>query len=164
MRKVYEKKDDASDPLYRYSALGARDLHDDIHRNDYSFNYDDLNRKYGPDSDDDIPEMGDLDISLDDGMVNVCDLIRELFKNVKLDVDVEYDELDISIYVFLQKREKMRSIVRAFEVIHKLQKDVLTQYDSEVELYENKEGFPILAFQFYSESIDDRSDDKGAPF
>ena len=95
MRKIFEKKDDPYG-LGKFGALGARDFNDDdIHRNDYSFNYDDLNKKYGPESDDDIPEMGDLDISLDDGMVNVCDLIRELFKNVKLDVDVEYDELDI---------------------------------------------------------------------
>ena len=64
----------------------------------------------------------------------------------------------------MKKREKIRSIVRAFEVIHKLQKDVLTQYDSEVELYENKEGFPILGFQFYSESIDDKNDRDDKPF
>lgn len=110
MRKLYEDRSPINNLPDKYGALGARDFNDeDIHRNDYSFDYSsNLAKKYGPDSDDDIPEIGDLDVSLDDGMISVCDLVRELFKNVKLDADVEYDELDISIYVFLQKKEKIK--------------------------------------------------------
>lgn len=160
-RRIYEEKKPINNLPSKFGALGARSFDDeDIHRNDYSFDYSDsLAKKYGPESDDDIPEMGDLDISLDDGMVSVCDLVRELFKNVKLDADVEYDELDISIYVFLQKKEKIRSLMRAFEVVYKLQKDVLAHYDCEVELYENKEGYPILAYQFYADSVDKSKDE-----
>ena len=42
----------------------------------------------------------------------------------------------------------MKNILKAFDVVYKLKKDILPQYDSEMELYESKQGYPILSFQF----------------
>jgi hypothetical protein len=42
----------------------------------------------------------------------------------------------------------MSNLLNVFEVINKIKKDLLTTYSAEVELYENKEGYPVLKFTF----------------
>lgn len=81
-------------------------------------------------------------------MDEVCYQIRKLFKIRGVDVQVNHEEFDIMVYVFLSKREKISSLLKSFDVVKKLQKDIIPDYDCEAELYENKKGFPILAFSF----------------
>jgi hypothetical protein len=93
---------------------------------------------------------------------HLCYLIRTFLNGNRITSSVERSELDISVYVFLQKKEKFKNIVRTFDVvINKMKKDILPQYELEVELYESKDGIPILLFSFF---FADGDKDDRAPF
>ena len=95
-------------------------------------------------------------------MESLTYLIRQLFKNTNIEVDVDYDGLDIKLYVFLNKREKMKSLLKIFDLVYKLKKDILPQYHSEVELYQSKVKDPVLCFMFdYMEVGGNISTNKG---
>lgn len=80
---------------------------------------------------------------------HLCYLIRSMFTNYGLNAQVHRDDLDLTIYIFLKSVEKMKNILKVFDVVSKLKRDILPQYDSEVELYESKQGFPVFKFDFY---------------
>jgi len=80
---------------------------------------------------------------------HLCYLIRSMFSNYGINAQVERDELDITVFVFLEMKERMKNILKTFDVVHKLKKDILPQYDSEMELYESKQGYPIFKFDFF---------------
>lgn len=80
---------------------------------------------------------------------HLCYLIRSMFNNYGINAQVERNDLDITVYVFLQMKERMKNILKTFDVVNKLKKDILPQYDSELELYESKQGYPIFRFDFF---------------
>ena len=116
------------------------------------------------DSDDDFNKYSD-DGEDDDGEDeedHLCYLIRSMFNNYGVSAYVERDDLDIILYIYLQKKEKMQNILRCFDIVtNKLKRDILPQYESELELYESKEGIPILQFSFF---YSDGDKDDRAPF
>jgi hypothetical protein len=95
---------------------------------------------YDPDKEDEYIQSED--------MQHLLYLIRSLFKNVGIEADVDSEGLNISIYVVLNKREKMKNILSVFDLAKKLKNDILLQYESEFELWETKDGRPILTFNF----------------
>ncbi len=106
---------------------------------------------YDPDVDDDLPA---------DDMEHLLYLLRSFFKQSGIDAEIEHKKLDIMAYVVLNKREKMSTILKVFDVAKKLKKDILAQYDSEFELWETKSGYPMLTFNFYYDNGD--GDDRAA--
>jgi hypothetical protein len=74
--------------------------------------------------------------------------VREMFRSNNLLAEVENDNYDLSVYVFLEKTERMSKLLNLFEVVEKISTDLLSYYNAEVELYENKEGFPVFKFNF----------------
>lgn len=98
----------------------------------------------------------------DSDMDNLLYLLRTMFKNKGIkDVYVEHDELDITISVTMGYKEKIESIISVFDTAKRLKRDILPQYDSEFEMWETKDGKPLLVFNFYyGEGLED--DD--APF
>ncbi len=92
----------------------------------------------------------DDDDSYDSDIETLCSLIRKFLKNNKIESLVEYEEEDgsISIYTFPLKREKISSMVNLMCTLSRLRKDLLPQYDTDTELFENKEGDPIILFTF----------------
>jgi hypothetical protein len=121
--------------------------------------------------DDDYEDEGydklnsDDDDSNDDGyqddMEHLEYLLREMFKNVGIDVTVTSDNGDIQIVVMLNKKERLRDVISVFSVANKLKKDILAQYDSEFDLWEDNKGLPMLTFNFY---YGDGLGDDNAPF
>ena len=107
---------------------------------------------YDPDEDDEIQG---------DDMEHLLYLLRSLFKNTGVDVEIEHKGLDIMIYAVLNKKEKMKTVLKIFDVAKKLKKDILAQYDSEFELWETKSGHPMLTFNFF---YDDGDGDDNAAF
>ena len=96
----------------------------------------------------------------DDDMGNLLYLLRSMFRNSGIDeVYIENKKMDITISVQLRKRERLKDIIKVFEVANKLKRDILAQYDSEFEMWESKEGSPVLVFNFmYDEGLyDDES-------
>ena len=101
-----------------------------------------------------VKESGEAytESDLDADMKSLTSLISDLFKNTSISAEVIYDGLDIDIYVFLHRREKMKEMLKVFDAVIRLKRDILPQYQSTVELYESKENWPILQFRFEYES------------
>ena len=117
---------------------------------------------YYEDSDDDFNKYSDDSDDSGDEEDHLCYLIRSMFNNYGISSYVERNDLDITLYIYLQKKEKMQNILRCFDIVaNKLKRDILPQYESELELYESKEGIPILQFSFFY--ADGDKDDR-APF
>ncbi len=115
---------------------------------------DDLDNNFeddGDDGDDYIDDDSDEEYQNDDfdsEMIDLCNVIKKLYDNSELSVNIDYDGLNIIVYVFFNKKEKIKTLTKTFDVANKLRKDILPQYDSEFELYENEEGDPIICFEF----------------
>ena len=130
---------------------------------DYIDGYDDDDDDYEDEgydklnSDDDDSD----DNSNQDDMAHLEYLLREMFRNVGIDVTVTSDNGDIQIVVMLNQKERLRDVINIFSVANKLKKDILAQYDSEFDLWEDKKGQPMLTFDFY---YGDGLGDDNAPF
>lgn len=150
-------------------------LKEAVRDDEYSYLNDDLdnfNKNMGSRWDDstyDSPEdeYGYYDQSDDEyysdeeGMSDLINLFNQLFDNSGIyNVDIEGTPKEINMYFTLNYREKLRDIVSIFEVLSKIKRDILPQFDNETDLWVNKKGNPLLTVTFqYSEDLDD-----GAPF
>lgn len=120
---------------------------------DWEYNYDDDSTSYDDDIDD------------DDDVETLNALLRKMFRNSGIDnVIVETIKMDITITITLNRREELKQVIKIFEVANKLKKDILAQYDSEVEMYDSwdkldKMSKPTVVFSFlYDEGLyDDES-------
>jgi hypothetical protein len=103
------------------------------------------------DEDEDDASIGDSD------MDNLLYLLRTMFKNKGIkNVYIEHDDLDITISITMGYREKIESIISVFDTAKRLKRDILPQYDSEFEMWETKDGKPLLTFNFYyGEGLED---------
>ena len=98
----------------------------------------------------------------DSDMDNLLYLLRTMFRNKGIkDVYVEHEELDITISVTMGRKEKIESIISVFDTAKRLKRDILPQSDSEFEMWETKDGKPLLVFNFYYE---EGLNDDDAPF
>lgn len=133
-------------------------IKENIREDEYSYLNDDLDKwnysKYDPHEDDDY---NDDNLYQDDDMEHLLFLLRKMFHNSGIDnVDITNKKMDLTIYVELRTREKLRDIIKVFEVVNKLKKDILPQYDSEFDLWKTKKGSPLLTFEFYyNDSLSD---------
>ena len=135
----------------------ADDYDDDD--DDYGFydkdDEDDISSNYSPKKDSTFRDE-EYDEEYDEDGINSNDiqhlnyLLRSMFKNSGIeDVQIENKKLDISISCVLRKRDSMKNVIQVFEIAKKLKRDILAQYDSEFEMWETKDGRPLLTFNFY---------------
>jgi hypothetical protein len=88
--------------------------------------------------------------SEEDDMQHLLYLLRTMFRNSGIEeCYIESKGMDIYITVEMRRRERLKDIIKVFEVANKLKKDILAQYDSEFEMWETKEGNPLFEFCFY---------------
>jgi hypothetical protein len=132
--------------LKKFNQLFEREGFDDIDGYDYEDDYD-----YSREDE----YKGDDDDS-DDDMSHLCYLLRSMFNNSNVDVNVENSGLDLSITAQFARRESLSDIVKVFEVIKKIKKDILAQYSSSYEMWETKSGSPMITFEFMLEDDDDK--------
>lgn len=103
------------------------------------------------------------EVSSEDEENNLQYLIRTFLSARGIKSYVETDGKDVSIYVYLQKKEKIRNLTKLFDVvINHMKVEMFEGYDLETELYESKEGDSIFSFNFYSEGFPETDFD--APF
>jgi len=135
--------------LKKFNQLFEREGFDDIYEpfdeDDYNYSRDDEYK--GEDEDDS-----------DDDMSHLCYLLRSMFNNNNIDVNVENSGLDLSITAQFARRESLSDIVKVFEIIKKIKKDVLAQYSSSYEMWETKSGSPMITFEFMLEDEDSDKD------
>ena len=136
----------------KYEGRWDADDYDDDDDHDYGFyDQDDEDDNFGSHS----SKKDEYDEYDEDGM-NSNDiqhlnyLLRTMFRNSGIeDVHIENKKLDLSISCALRKKESMKDVIKVFELAKKLKKDILGQYDSEFEMWETKDGRPLLTFNFY---------------
>jgi len=134
--------------LKKFNQLFEREGFDDIYE---PFDYDDdddyrYDKEYKGEDEDDS----------DDDMSHLCYLLRSMFNNSNVDVNVENSGLDLSITAQFARRESLSDIVKVFEIVRKIKKDVLAQYSSSYEIWETKSGSPMITFEFMLEDDDDK--------
>jgi len=125
---------------------GFDDIDDPFYDDEDDYNYDD--KEY----------QGDDDYDSDDDMSHLCYLLRSMFNNSNIDVNVESSNLDLSIIARFDRRESLSDIIKVFEIVKKIKKDILPQYTSSYEIWETKMGEPMISFDFM---LDDDSDKDG---
>jgi hypothetical protein len=144
-------------------------IKENIREDEYSHLNDDLDRcddsTYDPYSDDgfynDDSEYDD-NLDQDDDMDHLLYLLRKMFHNSGIDnVEITNKKMDLTIYVELRSRERLKDVIKVFEVVNKLKRDILPQYDSEFDMWKTKKGSPLLTFNFY---YDEGLDDDNVPF
>jgi hypothetical protein len=133
--------------LKKFNQLFEREGFDDIDGYDYEDDYD---GRYDKD------DYRDEDDDSDDDMSHLCYLLRSMFNNSNVDVNVENSGLDLSITAQFARRESLSDIVKVFEIVKKIKKDVLAQYSSSYEIWETKSGSPMITFEFMLEDDDDK--------
>jgi hypothetical protein len=104
--------------------------------------------------DDDDDDNGSDD---EEGMYDLIRLFKQMFSNSNIErVEIEGTPDEISMFFTLNYRERLRDIVRIFEVLSKIKKDILPQFYSEIDLWKDKKGNPLLMVTFkYSEGLYD---------
>jgi hypothetical protein len=142
--------------LKKFNQLFEREGFDDID------GYDDDAYDYS--REDEYNGEDENDSEYDDDMSHLCYLLRSMFNNSSIDVEVENKGLDLSIIAQFSRRESLSDIVKVFEIVKKIKKDVLAQYSSSFEIWETKQGIPVISFDFLLEDDDDKdgivTDDK----
>lgn len=122
---------------------------------------------------DDIPDLDDIDVpdldeyELEDmDEINQDDVIESLLstlrKVVKAAFERSYVSRDedgcINVQFILNKTEKMGGIMKVMSILKKLETDILIQYESEFDLWETKEGEPLITGKFfYDEDVNSES-------
>ena len=110
---------------------------------------------YGDDDyeDDYEEEVSKNEPSSDDVLEHLASLIRQMIKLANIeDYYVTTNEYDLSIQFVLNKTERFSKLIKIMGLLKKLTTDTLIQYESELELWETKEGHPLLTVDFYYDS------------
>jgi hypothetical protein len=144
--KKYEQYDSPDDEIYHDDELFGRP------------NYPKKDSKKDKDDDEYEEDIySDEEFVDEDGdMERLVTLLVSYFENQGVNVDVENDGLNITILAVLDKQDKLHNLVNLFSIVKKVKKDILPQYDSEFELWESKDGRPMLYFNFdYEEGLGD---------
>lgn len=140
---------------------------------------DDMNFDYDEDSYDDIDygkhDYNKYDIDYDDEDINddiehLKSLLLTMFNNKGIEnVKIVNNDLDLSIRCSLENRERLSDIVNLFDLINKLKTDILPQYDTEFDMWQNYSG-QTFEFGFYyndgmnNDNDNDYGEDDEEPF
>jgi hypothetical protein len=128
--------------INKYNSFLKENIRDD----EYSYLNDELDMNKDYDDDYDYVDSQDKG----EQMEHLLYLLRTMFTNSGIEnIEIENDGLNVSIGVEVRPREKLRDIVKIFEVVNKLKRDILPQYESEFEMWETKEKNPLFLFNFY---------------
>ena len=96
----------------------------------------------------------DDEISEEEEEDNLQYLIRTFLSARGITSYVETEGKDVTVYVYLKKREKIKNLTKIFDVVvNHMKKDMFSDYELETELYETKEGAAIFSFNFYSDGV-----------
>jgi hypothetical protein len=105
------------------------------------------------DEDEEDYDYRDNDPTSDDVLEHLASLIRQMIKLANIEnYYVTTDGYDLSIQFILNKTERFNKLMKIMGLLKKLTTDTLIQYESEMDLWETKEGYPLLTVDFYYDS------------
>lgn len=140
-------------------------LKEAIRDDEYSYLNDDLPFNKMDDRWDDSTYMSEYDYKDEEDSEDMHDLInlfKQMFSNSNIDnVEIQGTSKEIIMYFNIHYRERLKDIVKIFDVLSKIKKDILPQFDSDIDLWRDRKGSPLLTITFdYNEGLDDDN----APF
>lgn len=105
----------------------------------------------------------EIDGNMDDDMEHLKSLLLKMFHNKGIEnVKIANNKLDLSVRCFLNQRERLSEIVGLFDLINKLRTDILPQYDTEFDMWQNYNGETFeFGFYFNDGDGDDNDNDYG---
>lgn len=112
------------------------------------------------------PELDEEQI---EAFEHLASTIRAMLKNSGFsDYYVFVEDANLKVQFVLNKRERFSRVVKVLAFLRKLSTDILIQYDSEVELWETRDGEPLLTVDFFYSSgkkgMFNPDDYEGVPF
>lgn len=103
------------------------------------------------DREDDLDEVN-YNVNDEDVIENLLSTLRKIVKNSgfkKAYVFFEEEDSSINIQFVLNKTENMNNIMKIMNLLKKLESDILIQYNAEFDLWETKQGDPLLTGKFF---------------
>jgi len=98
-----------------------------------------------------------------DDMEHLLYLLRTFLKDSGIkNVSLKNSDSSIKLEIVLKTKERLADVIKTFSVLKKLSNDIMADYDAEFDIWETKQGDPLLIVDYYSPEYDD--DDDGAPF
>ena len=126
---------------------------------EHKYDDDDYKNDPPPEMEDEV-ESEDDEVDFQSEMDYLCQTIESLFHNSQINCNVINNDLDLLVYIFPEEKESLRSLTKIFDVANKLKRDILPQYSSEFEVYQQKDGTSVILFTFeYDESEVSKSSD-----
>jgi len=106
---------------------------------------------------------GQDDAQSDDDMEHLLYLLRTFLKDSGINnVSLKNSDSSIKLEIVLKTKERLTDVIKTFAVLKKLSNDIMADYDAEFDIWETKQGDPLLIIDYYSPEYDD--DEDGAPF
>ena len=106
---------------------------------------------------------GQDDAQGDDDMEHLLYLLRTFLKDSGINnVSLKNSDSSIKLEIVLKTKERLADVIKTFSVLKKLSNDIMADYDAEFDIWETKQGDPLLIIDYYSPEYDD--DEDGAPF
>ena len=106
---------------------------------------------------------GQDDAQSDDDMEHLLYLLRTFLKDSGINnVSLKNSDSSIKLEIVLKTKERLTDVIKTFAVLKKLSNDIMADYDAEFDIWETKQGDPLLIVDYYSPEYDD--DEDGAPF
>ena len=98
-----------------------------------------------------------------DDMEHLLYLLRTFLKDSGINnVSLKNSDSSIKLEIVLKTKERLADVIKTFAVLKKLSNDIMADYDAEFDIWETKQGDPLLIIDYYSPEYDD--DEDGAPF
>ena len=98
-----------------------------------------------------------------DDMEHLLYLLRTFLKDSGINnVSLKNSDSSIKLEIVLKTKERLADVIKTFSVLKKLSNDIMADYDAEFDIWETKQGDPLLIVDYYSPEYDD--DEDGAPF
>lgn len=99
----------------------------------------------------------------DDDMEHLLYLLRTFLKDSGINnVSLKNSDSSIKLEIVLKTKERLADVIKTFAVLKKLSNDIMADYDAEFDIWETKQGDPLLIVDYYSPEYGD--DEDGAPF
>ena len=106
---------------------------------------------------------GQEDAQGDDDMEHLLYLLRTFLKDSGItNVSLKNSDSSIKLEIVLKTKERLTDVIKTFAVLKKLSNDIMADYDAEFDIWETKQGDPLLIIDYYSPEYGD--DEDGAPF
>lgn len=88
--------------------------------------------------------------SFEDEMENISSIIRKMAKTQGFsESSVSVGEDHIILEIVLNKEENFNKLYQMLDFVKKIQKDILSDFKCDMDLWETKKDKPIFTFEFY---------------